>query len=143
MPGKVVTTGFSDSGNEYTATLLTITRPADDVVKRTNQFNSPAPEGQEFVIFRVRVGYDKSGKPDQLTTRLSHCDFDLLVQSGEILKGCSQPFAVIPDEFRKELVPGGVAEGNLLFAVNKGMAMNALVFKFSDFGRQGAWFGIR
>jgi hypothetical protein len=83
-------------------------------IQNVNQFNSPAPEGQEYVAIKVHV---KSVHTDSQAHRLDSGDFRL---TGDRLVEYMAPGIVPPEPALKaEMFSGGEAEGWLVFAIGQ------------------------
>lgn len=104
---------YDDSFNAYASsfeiTLLELIRGegAWEMVKKENEFNEPAEDGYEYVLVKAK-GYLKESETEDDFLWASSMNFDFVSSDGEVY---DPVYAVIPNEFEKELYNGGTVEG--------------------------------
>lgn len=122
----------------WTLTVTEVTKDATDLVMAENEFNDPAADGRQFVMFHVDASYegDESGDP--------WLDFAwAIVGAGGNTYGASGDFedycGVIPNALDEqgETYPGGSVEGNVCYSVAADQVDGATIrieesFSFDD-----------
>jgi hypothetical protein len=94
----------------YQVTVLEVVRGEDAAakIKEANQFNDPAPEGQEFLLLRVHVRALAGDGPDKTV----NIDSNWFKVTGEKNVVYDRPSTVPPEpSLDATLYPGGEAEG--------------------------------
>jgi hypothetical protein len=131
-PAKV---GEAVTTSSFQATILEVVRGADAVakIKEANQFNEPAPAGQEFVLIKAHVRILGGESPD---TALN-VDKTLFKLSGEKNVVYDLTAGVAPEpRLDATLFPGGEVEGWLVLSVAEGeqklVATVAPLISFTD-----------
>ncbi|NNJ11940.1 hypothetical protein EKD04_016525 [Chloroflexales bacterium ZM16-3] len=116
-------------------TVFEVVRGADAAQRITeaNQFNDPAPEGQEYILARVQARSLGDGDPDA-AANIDQIAFKVTGAANVIY---DRPSVVTPDpQLGSYLFPGGQAEGWVVLQAPVGEAGLALVyapiFEFSD-----------
>ncbi len=99
---------------------------AATMVAKANQFNDPAPEGEEYVVARLRARY--LGTPDPDGTENINSTF--LKITGERNIVYDRPMAVAPDpRLDATLFAGGETEGWAVVSAGQGEAGLMLIFE--------------
>jgi len=106
---------------------------AAQMVKAANQFNRPAPEGQEYVLVRLKARFLGTADPDEMGS----IDGSYLKITGERNVIYESPMAVEPDpSLDADLFAGGETEGWVVLSAAKGEKGLLIIFKplwsFSD-----------
>jgi hypothetical protein len=132
MPAKMKDPVIAGS---YQVTVLETIRGEDAAakIKDANQFNDPAPDGQEYIAVKVRVRYLGGDKPD---TSVS-IDSSLFKITGEKNVVYDHPSVVPPKPtLDAHAFPGGETEGWIALSVDSGEKDLVLIvqplFSFSD-----------
>lgn len=129
--------------DEYEArvALLDIVRgqPAWDAIKKANMFNSPAPEGMEYILARFRFDYLRGPSPDtQYDT--SSSDFTAVSSDG---KDYEREYVVAPEpRMNSKLYAGASAEGWVVFTVTQYDKTPLVTFGRDYRGRGGIWWKL-
>lgn len=131
-PAKV---GDAVTTDSYQATILEVVRGADAAakIKEANQFNSPAPAGQEYILIKARVRALDTQTPDSTLG----IDKTLFKLTGEKNVVYDLPLAVAPEPNLDAIAfPGGEVEGWIVLGVAEGeqklVAIVAPLISFSD-----------
>jgi hypothetical protein len=118
-------TGIIECGEGYTShelydikiTLMEVVR-GDDAWKRIQEAsaaNKPAQPGAEYVLARVKFGYNARGNPGVCVHPLKPDQFTAYSSSGE---DYANPAVIVPKpELRKNLKSGDVVEGWVVFQI--------------------------
>src|SRR5690349_2838632 len=107
-----------DIGGGMQVTILSVTRPADDIVLQGNMFNdTPVPNAQEYLMVNLQVECTKSSN-DKCSFN-AH-EFKTVGADGQVHDPAS--VAGIPQEFETfaEFFGGAVLTGNVVFLVTQG-----------------------
>lgn len=125
---------------EWEMTVLEVVRGADAAQRITeaNQFNDAAPEGQEYLIARVRARYLGDGDPDN-AAGIDQNAFKVTGASNVIY---DRPSVVAPEPgLDANLFPGGQVEGWVVVQAPAGEAGLTLVYEpLFDFGSENLRF---
>ena len=101
------------SSSDWDAVINSVNLSANDAVAAANQFNDPAPEGQQYAVVNVTVNYKgaDTGIP-------AFVQIDYVTATGEVISTWDS-FAVAPEPSfgGGELYAGGTATGNLAFLI--------------------------
>jgi hypothetical protein len=100
----------SNSGTTLEVTLTEVIRGelAWTMIQAANPFNSPAPEGSEFLLTKVRVRVLETPNLDE-SVRFSGSDADMISSSGNVYEST---FVVTPEpSFSGELFKDGILTG--------------------------------
>lgn len=119
----------------WEVTVLEVLRGADAAQRITeaNQFNDPAPEGQEYIVARIRARYLGGDDPDTA----ANIDQNALKVTGAANVIYDRPSVVAPEPtLDAYLFPGGQVEGWVVVQAPAGEAGLTLVyepiFEFGD-----------
>jgi hypothetical protein len=136
-PAALGTTAVSE---EWELTVLEIFRGAEAAQRITeaNQFNEPAPEGQEYIIARVRARYLGGDDPDAAAS----IDQNAFKITGAANVIYDRPSVVAPvPQLEAHLFPGGEAEGWTVVLAPIGEAGLTLVYEpLFEFGSENLRF---
>lgn len=132
--------GVTAVSEAWEITVLEIFRGADAAqrVTEANQFNDPAPEGQEHLVIRVRARYLGDEDPD----RAANIDQGAFKVTGSANVIYDRPSVVAPTpQLDAFLFPGGEAEGWVVVQAPIGEAGLTLVYEpLFDFGSENLRF---
>lgn len=105
--------GTTVGTEEVSLTLGEVTWNATDIIAGENQFNDPAPAGTTYALLPVTI--TNVSNPDAVTPWLAF-DITFVADDGRSFEEAS---VVIPGELTDiaDLYPGGVAQGNIAFAL--------------------------
>ena len=107
-----------DIGDGMRATVLEVTRPADDIVEQGNMFNdTPAPNVQEYVLVKLRVECTKSSNEK---CSFNSYEFKTVGADGQIHDPASAAGIPQPFEPFAEFFGGATLEGNIAYLVTQG-----------------------
>ena len=123
-PAPLGTTTVSDA---WEITVLEVVRSADAArrITEANQFNQPAPKGQEYILARVRAHYLGSDDPDTAAS-IDQNAFKVTGASNVIY---DRPSIVsVSPNLEAYLFPGGQIEGWVVVQVPTGEARLTLVY---------------
>ena len=92
---------------------MEITADPWSLILAENQFNDPPEQGNRFFMVRVEV----ANPSDALqAVDVGYRDFEI-IGDGRVVYTYSDRCGIIPDEFDREIFPGGRAEGNVCFEI--------------------------
>lgn len=120
-----------DIGGDMHLSIIAVTRPADDIVERSNMFN-PTPEPNlEYVIITLRVQCSKAVNDKCLfsTYELKTVGIDGNIRDQAFAAGIPQKL-----EPSQEFFSGAVVEGNVVFLVPRGDPTTVLMYEPLFFG---------
>lgn len=126
LSGEAAPVGSAvDLGNNVTLTVLSVTRPADDIVANGSSFNTTPAEGEEFMRVDVEVACNSD----------STCNFYPTVTKAVLSDGSTrdlQTFIEGVDDWDTslEIEAGATQQGFLLFLVPK--SESEIVLKYQD-----------
>jgi hypothetical protein len=99
---------------------------AAELAKKANQFNKPAPEGQEYIAVRLKARYLGTGEPD----RGENINGAYLKITGEKNVVYESPSIVPPEPaLEATLFAGGETEGWRVLSVSKGEKGLLVIFE--------------
>lgn len=120
--------------------ILEATRGAEayNMLKKANQFNSPADEGMEYVLVKARVSINSVAEDKAVS--LNSYSFDAYSADNVEYKSA---FAVAPDpQFSGNVFAGGTLEGYFAVQVSQSDKAPKLVFGSKYDGSGGIWFSL-
>ncbi|MCQ4866402.1 stalk domain-containing protein [Pseudoflavonifractor phocaeensis] len=107
-------------------------------IQAANQFNSPAPEGQEYVLVKLKVTLDSS----EQDKAVSFSDFNFVPYSSTSAE-YKDVVVVSPDPgFGGSVYAGGTLEGYAVYCVDKTDTAPKLVLGAGYDGSGGIWFSM-
>jgi hypothetical protein len=111
--GKPAAIGSTIDAGNISFTINEVVRGADAAARITeaNQFNDPAPAGQEFFLARVSITYHGNGKPDSLFNAM-FTRFNLMGNQ-QVIHDTPSTVAPAPSLgiLSESIYPGGTLEG--------------------------------
>jgi hypothetical protein len=120
-----------DIGGDRELSIVSITRPANDIVESGNMFNATPEPDEEYIIVRLRVVCNKSTNE---TCSFTTYELKTVGSDGTVR---DQAFAAgIPEEMEQgnEFFGGASIEGNLVFLVSQGDGSTVLFYDPLIFG---------
>lgn len=122
---------------EFTISVTEVTRGADawTIIRQANQFNDPAPEGLEFIVFRAIVVYTG---PDKGALELNESYWST-VSKGRVYDQLDSFICCLEPEFDFTLFSSGEAEGLIALLVSMDDPNPLIVFGLKSDG-SGGWY---
>lgn len=120
--------------------ILETTRGTEayNMLKKANQFNSPAEEGMEYILVKTRVSINSVDEDKAVS--LSSYSFDAYSADNVEYKSA---FAVVPEpKFSGNVFAGGTLEGYFVVQVSQSDKAPKLVFGANYDGSGGIWFSL-
>jgi len=142
--GQVVSYGIDNFMDKYTAeiTIAEVIRGEEawKMIETANRFNSPAPEGHEYILAKINFKV-ASNKNADAKVDLSPIDFKLVSKDG---KDYEHRSVVEPDPgIRTSLYTGASHTGWAAFIVKTDDNSPLLTFGREYDGTKGAWFKVQ
>lgn len=141
--GTSQTIKIEDYSKSYTATVTVLSTErgasAWEKIKAANSYNDAAPEGQEYILAKIKVAVNNV-KDDAAVSVWGYSMFDAFTQNDEEYRKVS---VVKPEpELEADIYSGASTEGYVVFCVNKSDKNPKIVFGRDYTGANGIWFKL-
>jgi hypothetical protein len=112
------------------------------LLKRTNQFNSPPGEGNEYVLAKFYASV--AGEADNEVFNTWDASVWSLVANGRAFDGSRTNLGLVmpKPEFEGEIVPPGEIEGWTAFEIPAGAEKAAVLLRQGQAQKGGFWFSL-
>lgn len=108
-------------------------------IKEANMFNSPAPEGYEYIL--ADIGFSVNGTNGDYAVSVSKFDFDVFTTNNEEVEQALGIVAPTP-ALSGRAYTGGNLQGYAVFIVPKGDIAPKVVYGANYDGAGGIWFSL-